>query len=241
MKYALLLALTCLVSVSHAAPDSRHYEIKKIYIREIQDVQRGAAADQAINNFTQGCEPGLPTDPNIIDPLDPANPIEIIDVIVDKIINIGKKIWAIVQAGKPVVNVKIDAANALPAGVKCWDELEGWQVPQSKLYQVQYENGFGSIVVNYTFRVLFIHGGSYKGRGQYVTNASVQPAQIDVAWGFKLDAVATVPMVINQGSKTDPIAGLQLVMEWQVESPIKTIRRAENFFVNGLGQFQKLK
>ncbi len=241
MKQALVLALTFFVMVVHAGADPRHYEIKKIYIREIQDLERGAAADQAIDNLTQGCGQGVPTDPNIIDPIDPTNPIDTIDVIIDKIINLGERIWALVQAGKPVVSARGSSANALPTGVNCWNELEGWQMPQSKLYQVQFENGFGSIVVNYTFRVSFIHGGTYKGKGKYITLASIQPSQIDVGWGFKLDAVATVPIVINQGTVADPVAGMQLTMDWQVESSFKTIRRVENFFVNGVGQFQKLK
>ena len=244
MKSLLVLALTCFGSMVFATEDSRYYEIKRIHIREVQDLERSAAIDQVIDNLTKGCQPGQQSSTSVIDPIeqptDPTNPIDLIDVIVEQIINIGKKIWAIVQAGQPVVNAKGDSANALPSGVKCWNELEGWQTPQSRLYQVQYENGFGKIVVDYTFRVSFIHGGSYRGRGRYVTLASIHPAQINVSWGFKLDAAATVPMVINQGSKTDPVAGLQLVMDWQVESPFKTIRSSESFFVNGVGQFQKL-
>jgi len=244
MKILILAAVLGVTTVAQAA-DDRHYQIKKVYVRQVQDTQKSLVARQAIDNFTQGCEAAQPGDPNIgpINPNipGPQNPIDIIDVIVDKIINIGKKIWAIVDAGRPVVNIKVDTANALPAGVRCWDELEGWNAPQSHLYQVDYENGFGSIVVSYGFRVSFISGGSYKGKGQYITLASVTPANVDVSWGFKLDAVATVPMVFNQGSKQDPLAGMQLVMDWKVESPLTQIRRAENFFVNGKGQFQKLK
>src|SRR4051812_46731541 len=45
------------------------------------------------------------------------------DLIIDKIINMGKKVWAIVEAGKPVVDVKVDVANALPEGLKSWQQL----------------------------------------------------------------------------------------------------------------------
>lgn len=243
MKILILAAITCLMMVAQAA-DPRHYEITNIQVREIQDTERSIMTLPA-DNFTQGCEVAQPTDPNVgpVDPKDPGalNPIDYIDVIVDKIINIGKKIWAIVDAGRPVVNIKVDTANALPAGVRCWDELEGWKAPQSHLYQVDYQNGFGATVVSYGFRVSFISGGSYKGKGQYITLANVTPAGVEVAWGFRLDAVATVPMVFNQGTNVDPVAGMQLVMNWTVQSPLKEIRRAENFFVNGQGQFQKLK
>ncbi len=241
----IILAMSgLLASTSHAAVDAKHYEIKKIVIKELPDSDRMKFMNEKVGNFTQGCEPST-TNPNVspINPgvANPLNPIDYIEVVVDKIINIGKKIWAIVDAGRPVVNVKVDTANALPAGVRCWDELEGWQAPTSKLYQMSYLNGFDAPVVTFNFRVSFISGGKYKGQGQYITLASVQPAKIDVGWGFRFDAVATVPMVFNQGTKVSPLAGMQLAMNWQIRTVIQEIQQAENFFINGEGTLQKLK
>lgn len=239
-----IVAGSLIVANAQAAANSaEHYQIRKVVVTEVQDAEKMKFMADKIDNFTQGCN--TTNTPNLTTPItpkeDPTNPIDYIDVIVDKIINIGKKIWAIVDAGRPVVNVKVDTANALPAGVKCWDELEGWNAPTSKLYQISYENGFGASVVSYGFRVSFIGGGSYKGQGKYVTLASVQPANIHVSWGFRLDAVATVPMVFNQGTKADPLAGLQLAMNWKVSSPLTEIQQAENFFVNGMGTLEKMK
>ena len=240
----LVLATGLLAAKANAAVDPRQYEIKRIVIKEIHDVDHNKFMADKIDNFTEGCKAQNSTNttpPPISNNDNPIDPIDAIDVIIDKIINIGKKIWAIVDAGRPVVNVKVDTANALPAGVHCWDELENWQAPTSKLYQVVYENGFGASVVTYAFRVSFISGGSYHGQGKYITLATVQPANIEVSWGFRFDAVATVPMVFNQGTKTDPLAGMQLAMNWKVSSPLQEIQRAENFFVNGQGVLQKLK
>ena len=238
-----LAAGSLLTATAHAAPiDANQYQIKKIVIKEIADTEMSKFLTQKNDNFTEGFKDN--SNPNVTPTtpvVDPLNPIDEIEVIVDKIINIGKKIWAIVEAGKPVVNVKVDTANALPAGIRCWDELEGWQAPTSKLYQMAYINGFGNAAVTYNFRVSFIAGGSYKGQGKYITLASVQPAKIDVAWGFRFDAAATVPMVFNQGTHVDPLAGMQLAMNWQVKSPLQEIQQAENFFVNGAGVLEKLK
>ena len=241
---AMILATgSLLTATAQAAPvDANQYQIKKIVIKEIQDTEKIKALTEKNDNFTDGCKDN--SNPNVtpVAPVvDPLNPIDQIDIIVDKIINIGKKIWAIVEAGKPVVNVKVDTANALPAGIRCWNELEGWQAPTSKLYEMAYINGFGHAAVTYNFRVSFIAGGSYKGQGKYITLASVQPAKIDVAWGFRFDATATVPMVFNQGTHADPLAGMQLDMNWQVKSPLQEIQQAENFFVNGAGVLEKLK
>jgi hypothetical protein len=240
-----LAAVGLLATTAHAAVDANYYQIKRIVIKELQDSDKAKYMDEKVGNFTEGCNAANTPNVTPIKPdvgnQNPLNPIDYIDVVVDKIINIGKKIWAIVDAGRPVVNVKVDTANALPAGVKCWDELEGWQAPTSKLYQVTYENGFGNPAITYAFRVSFISGGSYKGQGHFLTLATIQPAKIDVSWGFNFDAVATIPMVFNQGSKADPLAGMQLAMNWKIRSVLQELQQAENFFVNGTGTLQKLK
>ena len=243
MALVILATSGLLASGAHAAVDAKHYQIKRVVIKELADTDKMKVMTDKVDNFTEGCSTTNAPNLSPINPVDanPLNPIDYIDVVVDKIINIGKKIWAIVDAGRPVVNVKVDTANALPAGVRCWDELEGWQAPISKLYQMSYENGFGANVVTYNFRVSFISGGTYKGQGQYITLASVQPAKIDVAWGFNFDAVATVPMVFNQGTKVAPLAGMQLAMNWKINTVVQETQQAENFFINGAGTLQKLK
>lgn len=244
MKF--LLALTIVAGATFVATaqaaDTRYYEIKKVVIKEIPDSQITKVQKEKTDNFAAGCDENNKISSNIRN--EGSNPIEdidLVDVILDKIINMGKKIWTIVDAGRPVVNVKVDTANALPSGARCWNQLEGWKTPTSKLYQITYENGFGSTVVTYAFRLSFIHGGSVRGQGQYITLASVSPAAIEVGWGFKFDSVANVPMVFNQGTKEAPVAGMQLAVNWKVVSPLKEIRRAENFFVNGTGHMEKMQ
>lgn len=163
------------------------------------------------------------------------------DIILDRIINIGKVIWAVVDAGRPVVNFKTDVAHGLPSGISCWTELEGWKPPMIKAFRIGYENAFGVTVVNYEFRVSFIYGGSFNGRGHYITHAMFQPKKIDVAWGFRFDAVATIPAVVNQGTRSAPVAAIQMNMNWKVSSAVKHMQQGEIFYINGLGQVQHVK
>ncbi|MCX7675594.1 MAG: hypothetical protein N2Z70_07190, partial [Bdellovibrionaceae bacterium] len=74
------------------------------------------------------------------------NPLDQINVMIDQIINIGKKIWNLIEQGRPVVNIKVDKAHALPRGIKCWTDLAGWDAPKSKSYRIDYINGFNSPV-----------------------------------------------------------------------------------------------
>lgn len=163
------------------------------------------------------------------------------DPVLDRIINVGRVIWAIVDAGKPVVNFKTDVAHGLPAGLPCWSDLEGWKPPMIKAFRMTYENLYGVNVVEFEYRVSFMYGGSHNGRGKYITHAMFQPKKINVAWGFRFDAVATVPQVVNQGTKAAPIAALQMNMNWKVTTALKNMQQGEIFYINGLGEIKHLK
>lgn len=161
-------------------------------------------------------------------------------IVLDQIINFGKKIWAIVEANKPVVNYKTDRADAMPAGIQTWQNLETWNAPQAKVYRATYKNLFGMTVVDFAFRVLFTSGGSYKGKGQYLTHVTIVPANLNVAWGYNFDAQATIPSVVNNGTQAEPVAGMELLMNWTVKTVMKHHQSTMSFFVRGDGQFTNL-
>lgn len=224
------------------AVDKAYFEIKDVKVTDVTAKypqmsplsQPGLAEDCAASGpLTIRYSSDVPT-------LD-VNPLNQVELIVDQIINIGKKIFAVVQAGKPVVNMKLDTANALPKGLTCWSDLTGWNMPESKVYQVDYKNGFGMNVVSFAYRVTYTAGGSANGVGQYITNATFQPANVNVAWGFQLDAEAAIPSVFNTGSKESPVAGMQMNMAWKVTSPVKENQMTDSYFVSGENKLIKLQ
>ncbi len=242
MAAALILGMAS----SAFATDKAYFEIKKVTVRDVTE-QYATAAEL----FAKG-KMGLVEDCNSQRPLrvkytdssdanDSVNPLNVIELIVDQIINIGKKIFAIVDAGRSVVNVKLDTANALPAGLTCWSDLSGWNIPQSKVYNVTYENGFGMAVVDFSYRVTYTAGGTADGVGKYITNATFMPANLSVAWGFDFDATAQIPSVFNTGSKRDPVAGMQMNMEWKVTSPVAYESATESYFVSGENKLIELE
>lgn len=216
------------------AVDKAYYEIKSMEVKEV--------TQQYAPYMDLFAQPGLADNCNTVErkntvfgegSLSGIGPLDTVEIAVDQIINIGKKIWTIVDAGKPVVNLRFDTANALPKGVTCWTDLSGWSMPQSKVYRVTYKNGFGSSVVDFSYRVAFTAKGNIDGVGQYITNATFLPANVNVSWGFKLDAEAAVPSVFNQGTKANPLAGMQMDMKWTVTSPVVTSIQSQSYFVSG--------
>lgn len=237
------LVLSLGMASSAFANDQAYFEIKKVTVRDVTEQYAQTDVMTAKSGLLEDCstqrplsvkysgETKLNTD---------LNPLNAVELVVDQIINIGKKIFGVVAAGKPVVNIKLDTANALPAGLTCWSDLHGWNVPNSKVYNVVYENGWGMSVVDFSYRVVYTAGGSADGVGKYITNATFMPANLSVGWGFNFDAVAQIPAVFNTGSKKDPVAGMQMNMEWKVTSPVAHEQATESYFVSGENKLIKL-
>ena len=161
-------------------------------------------------------------------------------VAIEEIINLGKKIWEIVEAGRPVVDVKTDVADALPKGIENWGVLENWRTPISKTYEVEYKNLLGMKVVRFSYRILYTYGGSYQGKGQYLTRITVVPADLYVAWGFNFSATAQVPSVTNAGTNLDPLAAAELLVKWSIDNPINHAESTESYYVRGDGILKDL-
>lgn len=164
---------------------------------------------------------------------------DLTDIEWDTIVNIGQKIWAIIEANKPVVNIgPMPVAYALPRGLECWNHLQGWQSPRVATYEVVYKNGFNMEVVKFRFRLQYTYGGGNAGKGKYLANVSVQPAEVNVVWGYTFNASVDVQQAVNLGSTDDPLAGLELNLKWQVKTVLKESDNSFHFFVQGDGVSQ---
>lgn len=243
MTKILATVLLASFALNAHAVDKNYFRLTKVTTTDVTEQYNQMMQPMSQAGLVENCDPATKAVVGITsgekDDKD-LNPLGTIEVIVDQIINIGKKIWAIIDAGKPVVNVKSYTANALPRGLTCWTDLSNWNAPQSKVYRVQYKNGFGADVVDFTYRVMFTSGGSLNGQGKYITNATIQPAALDVSWGFRFNASAEVPSVFNQGTMQAPVAGMQMNMKWAVDTVLAHSEQADSFFINGMNLLQKL-
>ncbi len=159
----------------------------------------------------------------------------------DVILNTALKIWDIIVKNKPVVDVKTQYATALPQGVTSWGQLANWQTPEGTVYGFYAKNGFGQQVINVRYLVTRMYGGSYKGKGKYLTAVAIEPLTTDVAWGYKFSLAADTPpeSIGNFGSDEDPVAGMQLRVKWTIETAVKTSMGTSVYFVKGDGMMQE--
>lgn len=223
----LLLGLASVSFANTQTDQNQYFQIKKVVVTDVTD-------QYPVNSESQ---PGMDENCNTANP---ADVVDDVNVIVDKIINLGKKLWSLVELGRPVYNVKTYTANALPQGIKCWSDLSGWNAPQSKVFKISYVNGFDSEVVKYVFRVTSTSGGNYKGVGKYITNATIMTAELEVGWGYTFNAAVEVPSVFNTGTDKSPVAGMQMNVKWSVDTVLNHIEQAETFYISGENKIEHL-
>ena len=163
-------------------------------------------------------------------------------VILDSIINIGQKIWKIVVDNKPVVDVRTQYATALPKGATGWDSMAGWQPPKGVVYGLTAKNMYGLTVINIRYQVLRTYGGSYNGKGKYLTAVTVEPLLVEVAWGYKFTMEASVPdtSIVNVGTTEKPVAAMLAQLAWRVQSTIKDSQGKGIYFIQGDGLFKEI-
>lgn len=228
---SLLLVLLAANFASAATQTDLYYTLGRITAVPVE-----TAIDSSAQPVMDQCQPDDFSSSNEV-----GKEIDDIGVIIDKIVNIGKKVWGIIEMGRPVYNIKTDVAHALPSGIKCWATLENWKAPRSQSWKVTYENQLGGKVVEFVYRVSFIAGGQYKGVGHYITQATVDVAALYVAWGYKFNVEGSVPSVFNMGTRDNPLAGMQMNMKWTVDTVINHHEKNQQFYINGLGEMQQMQ
>lgn len=163
-----------------------------------------------------------------------------VDVIVDKVVNIGAKVWKVVDKGRPVASYSLAKANALPENITNWQQLENWKEPTSKIYQIEYKNGFNMVVARLVYRVVLVHGGSIKGIGKYIGLATIEPIEMRTAFGFTFNASVTVDYVYNMNKSADPLAGMTLSLKWVNSTIVQKIEGSHRFHLDGNGVIKPL-
>jgi hypothetical protein len=165
-------------------------------------------------------------------------------MVADKIIALGEKIYKIIEKGRPVVQTQYAPISILPKDSKGQSvdvmDMENWSSPKSVKYKASYRNGYGMNVVTIEFIVLMAYGGSYNGKGRYLTSAQIIPSHVDVAWGFDVAATMKLNSIQNKGTKENPIAAAILNFEYRVKTVVKHDENHMSFYMDGNGTLTAL-
>jgi len=149
--------------------------------------------------------------------------LDLAAVVLDKVVNLGKKMWTVVENGRPVVNVKTAYANALPDGVRA-EDLENFSALQFRSFRHSGVNLYGVTVYDVTYTLAHRFGGQFNGKGAYIESATVLPENVEVLWGYNVNLNVEQVSAVNSGTKEDPIASLAMETALAVKTVLKETR-----------------
>ncbi len=244
MKKSILLGfvMTSFVATAQASLDPAYFSVGSVEVREmpsdhqalVNEIQKG---DDAVNAATDIWfeKADAPLDVDTLGSM-----IGLTGSEVGVFIAVGKEIWTIIKENQPVMNTTYNAVSVLPKEVTAWDQMAGWQAPKSTVYQVTYKNFYGVDVIRFSYRLTYTSGGTYNGKGQYLSNVSVSPVHVRVLWGFELNSDVKIKNIQNTASLDSPVPGVEVEVGYNISTIFVKEENAQVFYVRGDGYSQKL-
>ncbi len=233
------------IKAAEENPDFYRIDVKSVRITEIKEAPK---PDKEVN--TGGGYPSYPYNNNNNnnwgqpwnDPWNNNNNNEDPLVVIDKIINLAEKIFTIIERNKPVVDINVNYANAVPQGITHWTQLQNWKRPKTRQYVLSTKNFYGVEVIRVKYQVTWTYGGDFQGKGKFLTGVTVEPLAVKALWGYKCSIVAEVPdsTIVNVGTSTEPVAGMQVNLKWKIATVLKETNGKHVYFVQGDGFFQEI-
>lgn len=161
-----------------------------------------------------------------------------------ELIALGKQLYGFIKENQPVVNIESTPISVLPRDVKGAPvqsfALSNWNAPKTKKFRVEFKNYLGMTPVTFDYVSIYSYGGKFNGKGFYITGAQIKPVNVEVSWGYQLDATFSVQSITNMGSSEDPVAAAVLNIDYKVKTLMKSSSYSRAFFINGLGHTQTL-
>lgn len=163
--------------------------------------------------------------------------------IAKDIVALGEEIYTLVQKGKPTNTTEYAPISVLPkaavAGAEVmWDEMENFSMPTEKKYVTSIKNAVGKEVVRFEYMIIFSYGGSYNGAGKYIAGAEIVPVSVKTSFGWDFNATMKLGGIMNNGSKTDPVAGANITIKYQMNSWSSAFERSDLIYINGNGDIK---
>lgn len=186
---------------------------------------------------------GLPGMPDVNGQVDPTEKVGKVIQTARDLVALGEDVYRLVVKGKPTNKTTYAPISVIPnVGGQPADILdtENWRAPKKITYEIIYTNLFNMDVVKFRYSVLFSYGGSYEGKGKYLTAAQIIPESAETLFGYDFTATMKLGGIQNNGTRAEPIAGATLLVEYTVSTVIKASNEVATHFILGNGVHKKL-
>jgi hypothetical protein len=159
------------------------------------------------------------------------------------LVALGEAFYELVKKGRPSNVTEFAPISVVPRNAETKEyvdpfDLEGFSMPVERSFIAKVKNGTGSEVVNFNYKVLYSFGGSYDGKGKYLTNVMVVPGAVRTSYGWDFNAKMTLSGVMNHGTRANPVAGAMVTIKYQMNSWSAAFERNDTIHVTGAGEMK---
>lgn len=156
------------------------------------------------------------------------------------VLMLGEKIMNFIVTNKPVGEYKPLKAAVLPADATNFSQMKGWSKPVAKVYHVEFKNLLGKSAGGFDYRITFVYGGSFQGKGKYIGQISFVPLKMTLKTDRQLNVKAELLEPLNYGTEEDPLAGVQLQITWSSQTTLRHTMNSIEYFFYGNGDVQDI-
>jgi hypothetical protein len=162
-------------------------------------------------------------------------------IIFNILVNLGDKAWKMIKGSKEVAhgvgNARPPFASATPKGIEDWAQLTGWKPVETRTFHLRAKNLLGIQVVDVKYQLRWMHGGSHKGKGRYVANATAVPVETKILPGFHFDMNVAFGNPYNAGTDDAPVGAIEAQISWKIKSLLKEEGSRGFYTIRGDGGF----
>jgi hypothetical protein len=184
--------------------------------------------------------PEIPPKPTFDDRIDKTG--RVIQTARD-LVALGEAFYELVKKGRPSNVTEFAPISVVPRNAQTKEyvdpfDLEGFSMPVERSFIAKVKNGTGSEVVNFNYKVIYSFGGSYDGKGKYLTNVMVVPGAVRTSYGWDFNAKMSLSGVMNHGTRENPVAGAMVNIKYQMNSWSAAFERNDTIHVTGAGEMK---
>lgn len=160
-----------------------------------------------------------------------------------EMVALGEAIYELAKKGRPTNVTEYAPISVVPRDPISKEyidpfDLEGFSMPIEKNFIAKVKNGNGSEVVNFSYKVIYSYGGSYNGKGKYLTNVMIVPGSIKTSFGWDFSATMKLSGIMNHGSKENPVAGAMVTIKYSMNSWSTAFERNDTIHITGRGELK---
>jgi len=172
--------------------------------------------------------------------------------IAKDVVALGESVYTLVEKGRPKITTEYAPISILPRdpsntaadpaqryAVDPFD-MEGFSFPVEKMITAKLKSPLGKEVVTFQYKIIYSYGGSYNGRGKYLTGINIIPAKVTAGWNWVLNSSMKLSGMMNHGTRENPVVGAMITVKYNMTNLTRGVERNDTIYISADGSMKAM-